>query len=82
MNSSVTAGEKPRINSIKTQPTSKRNYTTNKLVAKMANAFGKSRQPKDKPPNSIMIVPPGEEKLFLKDLPVGKLWRVGVEPVP
>ena len=55
---------------------------TNKLVAKMANAFGKSRQPKDKPPNSIMIVPPGEEKLFLKDLPVGKLWRVGVEPVP
>lgn len=36
-----------------------------KLLAKMANAFGKTRQPKDKPPNSIMIVPPGEEKLFL-----------------
>ncbi len=27
MNSSVIAGEKPRINSIKTQPTSKRDYT-------------------------------------------------------
>jgi len=48
-----------------------------KLLAKMANAFGKTRQPKDKPPNSIMIVPPGEEKLFLEDLPVGKLWGVG-----
>ena len=45
---------------------------TSKLVAKLANTFGKTRQPKDKPPNSIMIVPPGEEKLFLEDLPVGK----------
>ena len=50
---------------------------TNKLVAKIANAFGKSQQQKDKPPNSIMVVPPGDEKLFLADLPVGKLWGVG-----
>ena len=50
---------------------------TSRLLAKMANAFGKTRQPKDKPPNSIMIVPPGGEKLFLKDLPAGKLWGVG-----
>ncbi len=50
---------------------------TSRLLAKMANAFGKTRQPKDKPPNSIMIVPPGEEKRFMADLPVGKLWGVG-----
>ena len=50
---------------------------TSRLLAKMVNAFGKTHQPKDKPPNSIMIVPPGEEKLFLENLPVGKLWGVG-----
>ena len=50
---------------------------TSKLVAKLANTFGKTRQPKDKPPNSLMIVPPGEEKLFLEDLPVRKLWGLG-----
>lgn len=50
---------------------------TSRLLAKIANAFGKTRQPKTKPPNSIMIVPPGKEKQFLKNLPVGKLWGVG-----
>ncbi|MCY3865920.1 MAG: DNA polymerase IV [Chloroflexi bacterium] len=50
---------------------------TSKLLAKMANAHGKTQQPKDKPPNSIMIVPPGGEKLFLENFPVGKLWGVG-----
>ena len=51
--------------------------STSKLLAKMANAFGKTRHPKDKPPNSIMIVSPGKEKQFLEPLPVGKLWGIG-----
>ena len=50
---------------------------TSRLLAKIANGFGKTKQPKNEPPNSIMIVPPGGEKEFLKDLPVGKLWGVG-----
>lgn len=50
---------------------------TSRLLAKIANGVGKNRQPKDKPPNSILIVPSGEEKTFLKDLPVGRLWGVG-----
>ncbi len=50
---------------------------TSRLLAKIANAYGKTRQLKDKPPNSIMIVQPGEEEQFLEKLPVGKLWGVG-----
>lgn len=50
---------------------------TSRLLSKIANGIGKASQPKDKPPNSILIVPPGEEKTFLKDLAVGKLWGVG-----
>lgn len=50
---------------------------TSRLLAKIANAFGKTQQPKAQLPNSIIIVPPGEEKQFLANLPVGKLWGVG-----
>ncbi len=50
---------------------------TNKLVAKTANTVGKSRQPKDKPPQAITIVPPGEEASFLAPLPIRRLWGVG-----
>jgi len=50
---------------------------TNKLVAKTANTVGKARQPKDKPPNAITIVPPGGEARFLASLPIRRLWGVG-----
>ena len=50
---------------------------TNKLVAKTANTVGKARQLKDKPPNAITIVPPGEEASFLAPLPIRRLWGVG-----
>ena len=50
---------------------------TNKLVAKTANTVGKARQRKDKPPNAITIVPPGEEASFLAPLPMRSLWGVG-----
>ncbi len=50
---------------------------TNKLVAKTANTVGKARQPKDKPPNAITIVPPGDEAGFLAPLPIRRLWGVG-----
>ncbi len=50
---------------------------TSRLLAKIANGVGKAQQPKDKPPNTIAIVPPGTEKQYLADLPVGKLCGVG-----
>ncbi len=50
---------------------------TNKLVAKTANTIGKASQPKDKPPNTITIVPAGEEAAFLAPLPLRQLWGVG-----
>lgn len=50
---------------------------TSKLLAKTANTIGKSQQPKDKPPNTILIVPVGEEKQFLAPLPIRQLWGVG-----
>ncbi len=50
---------------------------TNKLLAKTANTVGKARQPKDHPPNTITIVAPGEEALFLAPLPIRQLWGVG-----
>lgn len=50
---------------------------TNKLVAKMANDFGKSRHRGTTPPRSIMVVPPGEERSFLAPLPVQALWGIG-----
>ncbi len=50
---------------------------TSRLLAKIANSVGKARQPRDKPPNTVTIVPPGEEKQFLENLPVGQLWGIG-----
>ncbi len=50
---------------------------TNKLLAKTANTFGKARQPTDKPPNAVTIVPPGAEASFLAPLPIQRLWGVG-----
>jgi len=50
---------------------------TSKLIAKTANTIGKASQPKDKPPNTITIVPDGEEKQFLAPLSIRELWGVG-----
>lgn len=50
---------------------------TNKLVAKIANDWGKSQKKSADPPNTITIVPPGEEADFLAPLPVQSLWGVG-----
>jgi len=50
---------------------------TNKLMAKTANTIGKDRQPKDNPPNTITIVPPGKEASFMSPLPIRELWGVG-----
>lgn len=50
---------------------------SNKLVAKTATDFGKSRAKGDQPPNAITIVPPGQEAAFMDPLPVVALWGVG-----
>jgi len=50
---------------------------TSKLIAKTANTIGKSQQPKDKPPNTVLIIPDGDEKQFLAPLPIRQLWGVG-----
>jgi DNA polymerase-4 len=49
----------------------------NKLVAKIANNVGKASVKSDRPPNTIKVVPPGQEALFLAPLPVTELWGVG-----
>ena len=49
----------------------------NKLVAKIANDYGKRQAPRGAPPNAITIVPPGEEARFLEPLPAEALWGVG-----
>jgi len=49
----------------------------NKLVAKIANDYGKSTSKKGIPPNAITIVPPGTEAEFLAPLAVEMLWGVG-----
>lgn len=50
---------------------------TNKLVAKIANDWGKSQKKGIDPPNAITIIPPGNEASFLAPLPVQSLWGVG-----
>jgi DNA polymerase-4 len=50
---------------------------TNKLVAKIANNQGKSKQARGRPPNAIEVVPPGTEADYLSPLPVQELWGVG-----
>jgi len=50
---------------------------TNKLVAKVANDFGKSQVKSGQAPRQVTIVPPGEEAAFLAPLEVQALWGVG-----
>jgi DNA polymerase-4 len=50
---------------------------SNKLVAKIATNVGKSSARKGQPPNAILVVPPGQEAVFLAPLPVRELWGVG-----
>lgn len=50
---------------------------TNKLVAKTANNIGKASIKTGRPPNTIKIVPPGQEAAFLAPLPITELWGVG-----
>ena len=50
---------------------------TNKLVAKIATDTGKARHRAPTYPNSILVVPPGEEAAFLAPLPASALWGVG-----
>jgi DNA polymerase-4 len=50
---------------------------TNKLVAKVANDFGKSQVKSGQAPRQITIVPPGEEAVFLAPLEVQALWGIG-----
>ena len=49
----------------------------NKLVAKIANNVGKAAIKSDRPPNTIKVVPPGQEAAFLAPLPATELWGVG-----
>jgi DNA polymerase-4 len=50
---------------------------SNKLVAKIANDWGKAQKKGPTPPNTITIIPEGEEAEFLAPLPVQSLWGVG-----
>lgn len=50
---------------------------SNKLVAKIANNIGKARVGRGRPPNTVTVVPPGQEVGFLAPLPVRELWGVG-----
>lgn len=51
---------------------------TNKLVAKIANDFGKSsHRGSGTYPNAITVVTPGEEAAFLSRLPAQALWGIG-----
>ena len=50
---------------------------SNKLVAKIANDFGKSNARGEGPPNAITVVAPGQEAEFLSPLPVIALWGIG-----
>jgi len=49
----------------------------NKLVAKIANDWGKKQNAGPESPNAITIIPPGEEVSFLAPLPVQSLWGIG-----
>lgn len=51
---------------------------TNKLVAKIANDYGKSsHRGSGTYPNAITVVAPGEEAAFLDKLPAQALWGIG-----
>ena len=50
---------------------------SNKLVAKIANDFGKTKFRGEGFPNAMTIVPAGKEAEFLAPLPVRNMWGVG-----
>ena len=50
---------------------------SNKLVAKIANNIGKAAVRSGRSPNSIKVIPPGQEAAFLAPLPATELWGVG-----
>jgi len=50
---------------------------TNKLVAKVANDYGKSQVKTGQAPRQVTIVPPGEEAAFLAPLDIQALWGIG-----
>lgn len=50
---------------------------TNKLLAKIANDFGKAQIRTGLSPCAITVVPPGTEAAFLAPLPVQSLWGIG-----
>lgn len=50
---------------------------SNKLVAKIANDYGKGKHKGGGYPNAITVVPPGKEAEFLAGLPVLALWGIG-----
>lgn len=50
---------------------------TNKLVAKVATDVGKAGHHGIDPPCAITVVPPGEERRFLSELPPQALWGIG-----
>jgi nucleotidyltransferase/DNA polymerase involved in DNA repair len=51
---------------------------TNKLVAKTATDVGKaSHKDKSRPPNTVLVVPPGEEAQFMAPLPAQALYGIG-----
>ena len=50
---------------------------SNKLVAKIATDTGKARHKQPTPPNTILVVPPGEEAAFMAPLAASALWGVG-----
>lgn len=50
---------------------------SNKLVAKIATDVGKSSVHTNTYPNTIQVVPPGEEANFLAPLPTQALWGIG-----
>lgn len=50
---------------------------TNKLVAKMANDYGKKQVRTGRAPRAITIIEPGEEQAFVAPLDIQALWGFG-----
>jgi len=50
---------------------------TNKLVAKMANDFGKKQVRTGRAPRAVTIIEPGEEQSFMAPLEIQALWGFG-----
>ena len=59
--------------------------STNKLVAKIASGVGKKRKARYFPlryPNTLEVVPPGEEADYLAPLPIEVIWGIGSRSAP